>query len=375
MKILFNASNLTAGGGLFAGLSVLQHWLKKPGVEVCALLSPALLQHLGNEQELLKNFEVVPDSPGSSLSAGRAFRRQAAAFEATQNPDMAFTPFGPPVWRPKAPHLCGFANGLYLPCKKAQPYGGRPTTIDSAIHLLKRAAVLYSLAHDTDLFWVETEGCKTELQKLLQKKKIVVIPNEVHGAFRHSAPAVKSAGQPFEWLFPAANYPHKNFALLRAVLQKLPAKVPYRFSVTLPAEHFESCFGKEAAHPALRNLGLLPPEKLAEYYALADGIFLPSVAEIFSATWLEAFATGRPLLCADIPAAREVCGNAAPYFDGHSVPAALEALGAIAGDEKLRTKLIAAGKERLAHFRKGPSRAEALFELALQTVQNTKRQS
>ena len=356
------------------GLSVLRNWIQKPDIEVCALLSPALLQHLGEEQQALKSFETVSESPGSSVSAGRGFRRQAAAFEATQNPEVVFTPFGPPVWHPQAPHLCGFANGLYLPTKKAQPYGGRISTIDRTIHILKRAAVFYSLAHDTDMIWVETEDCKKELQKLLQKKKIVVVPNEVHGVFRHFEPVVKSAGEPFEWLFPAANYPHKNFALLRAMLQKMPVQARHRFSVTLPAEQFESCFGKEAAHPALRNLGPMPPEKLAEHYALADGVFLPSVAELFSATWLEAFATDRPLLCADIASARTVCGNAAHYFDGHSVPAALEALEKIADDKKLRTKLIAAGKERLAHFQKGPSRADALFELLLQTAQNIKRQ-
>jgi glycosyltransferase involved in cell wall biosynthesis len=262
---------------------------------------------------------------------------------------------------------------LYLPVKKAQPYGGRATTIERTIHLLKRAAVFYSLAHDADMIWVETEDCKQELQKLLEKKKVVVIPNEVNIVFKHTQNAPKQAGEPFEWLFPAAGYPHKNFALLRSMLQKLPADAAHRFSVTLPAADFESYFSDQQHHPALRNLGAVSPEQLAQHYTRADGIFLPSMAEIFSATWLESFATGRPLLCADIPSARAICGNAAHYFDGHSVPSALKALDQLAGDKRLQQKLVLAGTERLAHFCKGASRADQLFEKLLQTTQNIKR--
>ena len=110
----------------------------------------------------------------------------------------------------------------------------------------------------------------------------------------------------------------------------------------------------------------MAPSDLARHYAAADGVFLPSMAEIFSATWLEAFAAGKPLLCADIEAAREICGNGAHYFDGYRVGAAQEALQAVAGSETLRQKLVAAGKEQLLNFTKGPSRADQLFELLLQ---------
>ena len=229
MKILFNASNLVAGGGLFAGLSVLQHWLQHPKAQVTALLSPALLHHLGDERRKLQKFEVVPDSPGSSLVAGRAFQQQAATFEKAEKPEVVFTPFGPPRWRPAAPHLCGFANGLYLTTKKAQPYGSRAGTLDRTIHTLKRAAVLYSLGRDTDGLWVETEGCKRELHKLLPKKKIAVVPNELNSSFPLFTGAAKPVGSPFKWFFPAAGYPHKNFALLRVLLQQWGAEAPFRF--------------------------------------------------------------------------------------------------------------------------------------------------
>ncbi len=371
LKILFNASTLNTGGGLFTGLSVLHGWLQEKNIEIHALLTPAFLRELGTAKNKLTHLEVVPASPGSSLPAGRAFRRQATAFEEAVKPDAVFTVFGPSRWRPRAPHLCGFANGLYLPAQKAQPYRGRATTFEKALHLLKRAAVFQSLSHDTDRLWVETESCKMQLGLLLPRKKVALVSNELHPAFHAFLPPPKKPGGIFNLLFPAAGYPHKNFSLLRALLQSLPAETHFRFLVTLPVTDFETFFKETVSHPALYNLGPLPPEKLLSHYQAADAVFQPSIAEIFSATWLEAFAVQRPLLCADIPAAREICGEAALYFDGHSVPAALTALEQLADDSDLQQQLTAAGTQQLAHFTKGSSRATQLLLLLKQMISKT----
>ena len=64
-----------------------------------------------------------------------------------------------------------------------------------------------------------------------------------------------------------------------------------------------------------RFLGCVDDEALPVLYAGAAGFVYPSVYEGFGLPPLEAMASGCPVAVSDIPAHREVCGEAAIYFD------------------------------------------------------------
>lgn len=59
--------------------------------------------------------------------------------------------------------------------------------------------------------------------------------------------------------------------------------------------------------------GYLDDSILQKVYQLADAVVLPSAAEGFGMTLLEAMAHGTPVICSDIPSLREVGGDAPTY--------------------------------------------------------------
>lgn len=66
-------------------------------------------------------------------------------------------------------------------------------------------------------------------------------------------------------------------------------------------------------------LGRASDSELLELYNQADCFVLPSLYEGFGLPPLEAMACGCPVLVSDIPVEREVCADAARYFDPRSV--------------------------------------------------------
>ena len=64
------------------------------------------------------------------------------------------------------------------------------------------------------------------------------------------------------------------------------------------------------------------PRVVADLYRVADALFLPSREEGFGLPVLEAGVSRLPVICADIPALRELAGDDATYVDPDADPAA-----------------------------------------------------
>jgi glycosyltransferase involved in cell wall biosynthesis len=73
------------------------------------------------------------------------------------------------------------------------------------------------------------------------------------------------------------------------------------------------CF--DSIPPGVRLLGSVEDDLLPVLYSGAAGFVYPSIYEGFGLPPLEALACGCPVAVSDIPALREVCGEAAVYFD------------------------------------------------------------
>lgn len=361
MRILIHAANLTTGGGLSIGKELLRAWIQKKDATLLVLASPPVALFLEAEKVDAKSWKIIPYSPGSSLRASRFFRRKAQEAEHNFRPDVVFTIFGPPLWKPRAPHLCGFANGLFFPKNPVLAFGRKASFRNTLRHRIRRWLVFRSMQHDTDAIWVETEAAREKLLALVGRKEIFVVANELTKAFKDAVFEAKEAPEgKWKILMLAADYPHKNFSLLRAVLRL--AGNDFLFQTTLPAVTFQEQSGNVEN---VENLETVLGADLIAAYRNADAIFCPSVAEIFSATWIEAMAAKRPLLCADIPEARQICGDAALYFDGHNPESAAAALRRIITEAPLRKNLVEKGTSRLRALTPDTSRAEKLYQILL----------
>jgi glycosyltransferase involved in cell wall biosynthesis len=114
-----------------------------------------------------------------------------------------------------------------------------------------------------------------------------------------------------------------------------------------PSRLQETVHGRTDVH----WLGPVPSyRKLFDLYAQASVVVAHSLLEGFGMTPLEAMAQSTPVVASDIPAHREVCGDAAVYYDPLDAPSLSAALARISNESGLAERLVVAGKERLQLF-------------------------
>jgi glycosyltransferase involved in cell wall biosynthesis len=100
----------------------------------------------------------------------------------------------------------------------------------------------------------------------------------------------------------------------------------------------------------VRLLGALTTAELEGLYAVADCLVLPTLHEGFGLPVIEAMARSLPVACSDIPALREVAGEAALYFDPRDAAQIAAAIGELIGDPGTAARLRELGLERAAGF-------------------------
>jgi glycosyltransferase involved in cell wall biosynthesis len=100
----------------------------------------------------------------------------------------------------------------------------------------------------------------------------------------------------------------------------------------------------------LTILGRVDDAVLAGLYARAQVFCMPSLGEGFGLPVLEALAAGTPVVASDLPAIREVAGDAAVLVAPGDVAALAAGLGSAVSDGPLRERLCRRGRDRAATF-------------------------
>ncbi|NGX37240.1 MAG: D-inositol-3-phosphate glycosyltransferase [Chlamydiae bacterium] len=202
---------------------------------------------------------------------------------------------------------------------------------------------LYHLDHLETLSLVKQFYAKTVLRKVISRvDQILTVSEFSKGRLLHYFPEakeklnviysgcdhllsveptpVKNVPSKF-YLFVGNNKPHKNEAFVR------------------------ECVDKMGRHLVSVGHGLAPVTEgeLCWLYKHAQGLIFPSLYEGFGLPPLEAMALGCPVWASDIEPVREICGNAAVYFDPTNPESLCDAL--MESDS-----LIEKGKQRAAQF-------------------------
>lgn len=369
---LINAANIQKGGGLQVALSLLEEWKNYSAYRFVVLASPQLAaaSHALDDG----NVSLIPlaQNPSASISAWRTFLATARRTEAACSPLAVLTIFGPALWRPRAPHLMGFANGLYLFSDSRFIREDWPVSRVARIRYgVRRRVLLNRVRSDADAWWVETEGAKTALASAAQldTQKINIVPNALQAAFlpylELPVPPYDTGG--FEVLVMGSAYPNKNLEIIPPLLRLLESE-PVAFHFTLPGSDFTRILDEVQRPERLHNLGVLHPSDAPAAYQKVSAVFFPSKLETFSAVYLEAMAMQRPILTSDLPFAHAVCRNAARYFDPWNPADAAHAIRDVMHDHELRHQLIRDGWKRLQDFPTAAGRAAHLLALLKNTA-------
>jgi len=158
----------------------------------------------------------------------------------------------------------------------------------------------------------------------------------------------------------------KNLGTLLRAVEILARAEPKRYELKLTAGFHQDWLGASPYFPnfraeqdAFRRLegaGVAADVEwkkygsLPELYASADIFVFPSYIESFGHPVVEAMAAGLPVIAADVPVNRELCGDAALYFPAFDAEACANEVRRVAHGTTLRERLREAGLRRAATF-------------------------
>ncbi|WP_395657307.1 glycosyltransferase [Nocardioides sp.] len=273
---------------------------------------------------------------------------------------VSFAIFGP-EYRPHGLakyHIAGYADVRSI---FGTPKGEPSTAKSRAWWKLRGAASRFAISR-ADMVIVESQAIASRLTVLKRwKTPVAVVPNSYNGIFDQP-----ETWEPVGVLRPkdthyllaciARPYPHKNLELLPAVRERaLKLGVSIRFAVTLPAEDWDRRDGR--FRDACVNLGVISVRQVPDALSAMDGAICPSLLEAFSVTPLEVMRSGKPLFVSDRYFYREVCGQAAAYFDPLDAGDCAKTLIQALSDRKLTSRMIASGRAVVAQLPSAGQRA------------------
>lgn len=171
-------------------------------------------------------------------------------------------------------------------------------------------------------FIAQTQTMKSRLSRYVPESKIVVIDV----GFNLSEAMLKSGedtltGIP-QFIYPTAVYPHKNINILidaAMSLRRLCVKCIFVLTFDGSEGRVESNFVKRVRELGLQSYfefcGRLSRDNLTCRIRLADSIIMPTLIETYGLPYLEAQVFRKAMLTSDRDFSRELCGDAALYFD------------------------------------------------------------
>ena len=153
-------------------------------------------------------------------------------------------------------------------------------------------------------------------------------------------------------LYVGNSFPYKNLDRLIEALKLLPKDL-HLVNPCTRSDFYDKLADKvreEGVSDRVILPGYVPDEDLVILYRAAEAYVFPSLSEGFGLPALEAMASKLPVVCSDIPALREICGDNVVYFDPYDSSNIAQKISQILEDKKLRDKMIVEGLERAKQF-------------------------
>lgn len=143
--------------------------------------------------------------------------------------------------------------------------------------------------------------------------------------------------------------PRKNLVNLIAAFKKLNTNIKLVI-VGFKNNKFEFELNEKSLNTNIINKGYVSDNELSSLLNNAEAFVYLSFYEGFGLPPLEAMCIGCPVIVSDIAAHREVCGNAAIYVNPYDVEDIKINLYNVLSNDKLKAKLIEAGKNNAKRF-------------------------
>jgi glycosyltransferase involved in cell wall biosynthesis len=366
MKLIINASSIFKGGAEQVALSFVDECRNHSEHEYHVIFGPNLASQV-DQDSFPENFSfyLIKKRPASNPLHFIKSMNWLNRLERKIGADCVISTGGHGYWRPRAPIAGGFNMAHFI--YPESPYYASISWKRRMYWKVKRKIHL-SFYSRLDVIFVQTDIVKERLSKALSPGAIILkISNTVNAVFlrdykRASKLAVKKPGE-LRLLTVSSYYAHKNLDIIKPVIDMLKAKgqTGFRFVLTLPQEKYETIFGDYKDW--VINVGPVPIEECPSLYQECDYMFLPTLLECFSASYVEAMAMRKPILTSDMDFAHGICQDAAVYFDPVDPLDIADKLIALSDDAGLQDYMKERGEELLLSYGGADKRAERYLEI------------
>lgn len=354
---LINASNLKAGGGLQVAQSICQQLSRFSKHNFVVVISTYI-----NDDNIAfgKNAKVYRHNLNHDIQTVLCGKDSFLDHLVNDNNvDAVLTVFGPSIWVPKRPHLCGFARAQLL--LKDTPYYRHLNWKERIIHGVWN----WAFKKSSRLFYTENEYISQILESKYQNVKVFTVSNYYNQVFDAPESWKKSITLPkydgITCLSISSPTSHKNFGIIEGIIRYLRDVHPgfnVRFVLTFDETQWSLA---EDVRDHVVYVGKTDVSEGPYLYEQADVMFMPTLLECFTATYPEAMKMGVPIVTTDLEFARGLCGDAACYYSAVDAKAAAEAIFKVATDKEYVRQLVENGKKQLLHYDNYEQRAEKLI--------------
>lgn len=298
-------------------------------------------------------------SPGGLADRLALENRWLPALARKWRADVLFTPAGAGPLVSPAPTVVGWNDSTAAyPNSRLGKHLSRPRRLHDRARRLYSASVVKRARR----VCVQTRVMADRLSARwrIPPARFLVVPNGPSAFLSDEAPAPENgrARRPWKVLVIGVPKPPKNFAVVPETgtrLRELDVG-PGRFVMTIGSDHepwlgsFREALGRWGEAFPIDRVGRVPHSELGRLYRDADAVFLPSLLESFSASYVEAMHFGVPLVTSGYDFAREICGPAAHYVDPADPADCARGLARVLTDPARRRALREAGFRRLQDF-------------------------
>lgn len=366
MNILVNATNLSGGGGVQVADSIcrcLDIFTRHRFIVVYN----SVLFNIAKTISDFHNVEVIQYNypPRDLYSFFTCRNRFLDQLVEKYNIDCVLTIFGPMKWRPRCPHVCGFAlSQIVIP---ESPYYKRMSLFGRTKARLHSKIWEYIFRRSSRILYTENPFITERLKKKFRRHKIYTITNNYNQVFDHKDKWTLRKLPDFDGIqliSISSSSPHKNLPISLDVARILRDAHPgfkFRFVFTIEESEFPAI--PDDLKKFFCFIGKVDISECPSLYSQCDFVFQPTLIECFTATYPEAMVMKKPIITTDLEFARGICKDAAVYYDALSPKSAADTIFQLASNIQLQKRLILEGIKRLSIFDTSSQRAEKIISL------------
>tara|TARA_Y100000385_G_scaffold291805_1_gene372558 strand:+ start:2817 stop:3932 length:1116 start_codon:yes stop_codon:yes gene_type:complete len=364
MKVLINSSHQRFGGAVQVAISFLNECKHFTEHEYIVCMGPGISKII-DVNAFPSNFTFYPFDFGAvNLFNAFHINRELRKVEKKEQPDAVVSHTGPSYFHSRAPQLIGYNLPVFI--YPESPYV-QVMSLKTKIKIHCKKLIQHWFLHrDAAALSVQTNDVNERISKVFKSIPVHTVTNNASHYFNEPKPFTKKLPEilpgEFRFLTLTSYYPHKDLEIIPRIAGILEDRGIHhiKFILTVKQEDFKS---KLESHPNVINIGPVPINEAPSLYQECNAMFLPSLAECFSASYAEAMRSNKPIITTEMGFSKSVCGKAALYYEPVNALQAAEAIIQLIQDNSLQETLIKNGQEQLKNFDSPKERAAKYLEI------------